>query len=207
MFRRQFIRMASSAAKKPQQPLRIYGVDGTYATALFDVAVAESRVPQVSSSLAAVNDLLHNDSKLAHIFQNPALSLQDRQLVAKTVVNNGSVKVEPAVANFLNVLAENNRLSLLEKIAKDFAKLDDHYNGVVNGTITTAQPLDNKSFKRIEKALAGSKFVGPEKTLRLTNTVDPQIQGGLIVEIDEKTVDLSIAARIQKLNKILEETV
>ncbi|SMN20838.1 similar to Saccharomyces cerevisiae YDR298C ATP5 Subunit 5 of the stator stalk of mitochondrial F1F0 ATP synthase [Maudiozyma saulgeensis] len=206
MFNRQFVRLASNAAKKPQT-LRLYGVDGTYATALFDVAVAESRVNQVASSLTAVNNMLRTDAKLAHIFQNPALSLKDRQTVAQTVVNNGSIKVEPAVANFLNVLAENNRLSLLEKIAADFAKLDDHYNGVVNASITTVQPLDNKSFKRIEKALAASALVGSEKTLKLTNNIDPQIQGGLVVEIADRTVDLSIAARIQKLNKILDETV
>jgi len=206
MFSRQFVRLASSAAKKPQT-LRIYGVDGTYATALFDVAVAESSVSQVAASLTAVNSMLRTDAKLAHIFQNPALSLQDRKTVAQTVVQNGPIKIEPAVANFLNVLAENNRLSLLEKIAADFAKLDDHYNGVVNASITTVQPLDNKSFKRIERALAASALVGSERTLKLTNNIDPQIQGGLVVEIADRTVDLSIAARIQKLNKILEETV
>lgn len=204
MFSRQFARMASTTAKK--STLKLYGVDGTYATALFDVAVKESRVPEVATGLQSLSSQLASDAKLNHIFLNPALSLQDRKTVVQTIVAAGG-KTEPALANFLGVLAENNRLDQFSKIAANFGKLTDDYNGVVNASVTTVAPMEGKLLKRIEKALQGSKFVGQGKTLRLQNQVDPQIKGGLIVEIDEKTVDLSVAARLQKLNKILEETV
>lgn len=204
MLSRQFVRLASSSAKK--STLKLYGVDGTYATALFDVAVKESRVPEVAAGLESLHNQVINDAKLNHIFLNPALSMQDRKTVVSTLVAAAG-KTEPAVANFLSVLAENNRLDQFSKIAANFGKLTDDYNGVVNASVTTVSPMESKLFKRIEKALQGSKFVGQGKTLRLKNQVDPQIKGGLVVEIDEKTVDLSVAARLQKLNKILEETV
>lgn len=205
MLGRQFIRLASSSAKK--STLRLYGVDGTYATSLFNVAVKDSKINEVSASLNSLSNLLEQDQKLNDIFQNPALSLKDRQTVVDTVIKSRRSNLEPSVANFLNVLAENNRLNFFGKINENFAKLNDNYNGVVNASITTVEPLDGKSFKRIEKALTNSKFVGSGKSLKLSNITNPQIQGGLIIEIEDKTVDLSISARIQKLNRILEETV
>ncbi len=33
--------------------------------------------------------------------------------------------------------------------------------------------------------------------------VDPEIKGGLIVEIGDRTIDLSVSSRIAKLNKLL----
>lgn len=42
----------------------------------------------------------------------------------------------------------------------------------------------------------------------LTNTVQviPDIRGGLIVEIGERTIDLSVAAKMAKMNKLLTDT-
>ena len=111
------------------------------------------------------------------------------------------------VVRFLGVLAENNRLNMFVKIQENFEKLNDNYNGIVNATVMSVEPLDPKSLRRIEKALANSKYVGKGKTLRLVNEIKPEIQGGLIVEIEDKTVDLSIASRIQKLNSALQEPI
>lgn len=42
----------------------------------------------------------------------------------------------------------------------------------------------------------------------LTNSlqVNPDIKGGLIVEIGEQTIDLSVSSKMQKMNKLLQET-
>jgi F-type H+-transporting ATPase subunit O len=37
--------------------------------------------------------------------------------------------------------------------------------------------------------------------------VNPEILGGLVVEIGEQTIDLSVSSKISKLNKMLTETV
>jgi F-type H+-transporting ATPase subunit O len=41
----------------------------------------------------------------------------------------------------------------------------------------------------------------------LVNKVDPQIMGGLVIEIGEKTIDLSVLSRLTKLNNLLTESV
>lgn len=43
--------------------------------------------------------------------------------------------------------------------------------------------------------------------MKVTTKVNPDILGGLVVEIGERTIDYSVAAKISKLNKMLTDTV
>lgn len=206
MFSRVFFRSASGAAKVVKPPVKLFGVEGTYASALYSAAAKETSVEAANSSLGKIGMLVKQDSKLQHILSNPALANDDRAVVVETLV-----KAEPGldkpVVNMLKVLAENNKLGMLEKISSEFAVLNDAHNGLVRGSVTSAQPLDNKSFKRLEKALQGSSLVGSQKTLKLDNVVKPDIKGGLIVEVEGQTIDLSVSSKLQKLNKVLEDTI
>lgn len=205
MFDRMFIRTLASSAKTVKPPVQLFGLDGTYATALFTAASKSSSVEAASKSLNSLSQTIEKDPKLKEILANPALSAQDRKLVAESLA--GLPNMDSSVVNLLKVLAENNRLDIFTKVNSQFTTLTDAYNGLIKGTVISAQPLDSKSFKRIEKALGQSKLVGQGKTLKLENSVKPEIQGGLIVEIADKTVDLSIATKIQRLNKLLDESI
>lgn len=206
MASRQFVRSlatASSAAVKA--PVQLFGLDGTYATALFTAAAKESSVDKAFASVDKLSSAIANDSKLAAILANPALSLDSRKQVISTV--SSTLKLEPIVTNLLTVLSENNRLELFQSIAKQFNVLNSAYNGVVEATVVSAKPLDSKTLNRLQKAIQGSKFVGSDKTLKISNEVKPEILGGLIVEVGDKSVDLSVSAKVGKLNKVLTEAI
>jgi F-type H+-transporting ATPase subunit O len=66
--------------------------------------------------------------------------------------------------------------------------------------------LDNKSLNRLEAAVAKSAYVGAGKKLTVTNQVNPDIVGGLVVEIGDRTIDLSVSSKIAKMNKLLSDT-
>ncbi len=197
--------MAASAKAGVKPPVQLFGLDGTYATALFTAASKTTSIESAASSLNALKETVSKDAKLATILENPALSAEDRAVVADTL--SKKINLDQSVQNLLKVLAENNRLSLLPDVSAQFSKLTDAYNGLIQATVTTAQPLDSKLFKRVEKALAASSLVGKGKTLKLENVVKPEIQGGLIVEVSDRTVDLSVANKINKLNQVLREAI
>lgn len=197
--------MAASAKAGVKPPVQLFGLDGTYATALFSAASKTTSIETASTSLKALQEIVAKDAKLSTILSNPALSAQDRNVVVETL--SKKVSLDSSVENFLKVLAENNRLALLGDVATQFNKLTDAYNGLVQATVTTAQPLDSKLFKRVEKALSSSVLVGKGKTLKLENVVKPEIQGGLVVEVADRTVDLSVASKINKLNQLLKEAI
>lgn len=136
---------------------------------------------------------------------NPALSSQDKKVVVDTL--SRASKAEQTVSNFLNVLAENNRLSLLPAIADKFETLSNASKGIVEATITSATALDTRTINRLQTAISKSSFVGSGKKLIVNNKVNPDILGGLVVEVGDRTVDLSVSAKIAKLNKLLSEDI
>jgi len=68
-----------------------------------------------------------------------------------------------------------------------------------------AQPLDKKSLASVEKSLKG--FATGDQVLSVTAQTDPSIVGGLIVEVGDKYIDMSIVTKIQKISNSLSQAV
>ncbi|EDK38512.2 hypothetical protein PGUG_02610 [Meyerozyma guilliermondii ATCC 6260] len=203
MMSRMFVRSMASATKAIKPPVQLFGVDGTYATALYRASVEDSSVEKSYQALTKVNDLIETDAKVNQFLNNPALSSDDRKVVIDTIAS--SLKLDKTVTNFLTVLSDNNRLSEFKSIYTKFGQLNDAEQGIVEATITSAKPLDSKILKRLQTAITKSSFVGDGKTLKVANEVNPEILGGLVVEVGDKTVDLSISSKVAKLNATLSE--
>lgn len=81
------------------------------------------------------------------------------------------------------------------------------HRGEVEVIITSATPLDKAHTQRLESALSGSAVAkeGGGQKIKFTHKVNPAIQGGLTVDFAGKSVDLSVASKVRKLNQLLEE--
>ncbi|KAI3402567.1 ATP5 [Candida oxycetoniae] len=211
VFARRFALTARRAAAAPvsgkdiRPPIELFGIDGTYANSLYSATLQESDIGQTYSALKKVEKVLSGDPKLEHALTNPGLSKEDRIGIIKSV--NNSLNLDKTTANFLLVLAENNRLSIFPSIFKKFGMLNDAHNGIVNAKVISTKPLDGKILRKLQASIGNSSFVGQGKTLKLNNEVDPSIKGGLIVEVGDRTVDVSIADKVNKLNQALKENV
>lgn len=206
---RIFSRSASTVAAKQiiKPPVKLFGVDGTYATALFIASSKESNLDSTSKSLFNLSNAVVNDAKVAKFINTPTLTLSDRKEIVNVLNNNIGNTKNSNVTNLLEVLAENNRLSLIPKISENFKTLLDASNGIINCKIISATRLDSKTIKKLEKSISTSQLVSKDNTINLINEVKPDIKGGLIINIGDKTIDLSLSSKIQRLNKLLEEDV
>ncbi len=79
------------------------------------------------------------------------------------------------------------------------------YASNANATIPV-QPLDSKTLAKLEAAVSKSSYVGAGKKLTVNNEVNSDIVGGLIVEVGDRTIDLSVSSRIAKMNKVLTDS-
>merc|ERR1712070_1003920 len=122
------------------------------------------------------------DKQLQAIMSAPTLSASDKTQVVQDKDNT--------IKNFLQTLAENNRLSVLEGVCEKFSTLMSAARGEVEMTITSAAPLENKMVKQLETAVSKSQYIGQGQKLKVIPKVDPEIRGGLIVEIGDRTIDL-----------------
>lgn len=196
---------ATSASKNVQPPVQLFGLDGSYASAVYTASAKSSSIESTEKSLKSLQSLLDKDKKLATILANPSLSATEKQAVVETLVS--ATSADKIVGNLLKVLSENNRLPLINDVISKFEVLSNAHHGLVEATVTSAEPLDSKILGRLESAIAKSQFVGNGKTLKVNNKINPDILGGIIVEVGDRTVDLSISAKIGRLNKLLTDSV
>ncbi|KAL6946671.1 hypothetical protein ACO0RG_000831 [Hanseniaspora osmophila] len=206
MFTRSAIRNLATAAKVVKPPVQLFGLDGTYATALYTASMKASSIDATYDSLNKLSDMIKQDPKISSVLENPSLSQQERLEVVK-ILEGKIPKIDQSVSNFLDVLSANNRLSLLSKINSSFQQLYSAHNGVVEANVVSAVPLDSKILKRLNKAISSSSLIKEGQTLKISNIVNPDVQGGLVVEVGDRTADLSIATKINKLNQLLNETI
>ncbi|MCJ1423615.1 ATP synthase F0 subcomplex subunit OSCP atp5 [Sticta canariensis] len=203
-----FFRTYAPAAPTPDSkpPVPLFGLDGTYASALYTAAVKSSTLESTSKSLATLSDVLKKDPKLPVILTAPTLTPGDKsQIVQELQRHMGGVDKADTVKNFLKTLAENNRLGILEGVCEKFSTLMGAARGEVDLIVTSASKLDLKTLQRLETAVAKSEY-SQGKRLKVVPKVNPDIIGGLVVEIGDRTIDLSVSSKISKMNKLLTDT-
>ncbi|KAF2834617.1 putative ATP synthase oligomycin sensitivity conferral protein [Patellaria atrata CBS 101060] len=202
---RTYAQPASSASTRP--PVALYGVDGTYASALYTAAAKSSALDSVSKALDNLSSVFKKDAKLQSVLKAPTLTVDDKkQIIAELAKHTGGADKGDIVKNFLTTLAENNRLGVLEPVCEKFGVLMGASKGEVELVVTSAAPLENRVLSRLESAISKSSYVGQGKKLKVVPKVNPDIRGGLIVEIGDRTIDLSVSAKMAKLNKLLKDT-
>ncbi|KAA0715640.1 ATP synthase subunit O, mitochondrial [Triplophysa tibetana] len=188
-------------AKLIKPPIQVYGVEGRYATALFSAASKQKNLDKVEQELGRVSTMI-KEPKLSSMVMNPHVK---RSIKMKTF-NDAltKAKLSPITINFINVLAENGRLTLTPDVIAAFGKMMSAHRGEVTCSVTTAQPLDEASLAELKVALNG--FLAKGETIKLETKSDASILGGMIVSIGDKYVDMSTKTKIQKLTKLIRET-
>ncbi|KAL9626973.1 MAG: hypothetical protein Q9164_007741, partial [Protoblastenia rupestris] len=106
---------AAAASIDPKPPVPLFGVDGTYASALYTAAAKSSTLDSVAKSLTSLHQVLKSDPKLSPILHAPTLTESDKSaIVAELEKHTSGGDKQGTMKNFLQTLAENNRLGLLE---------------------------------------------------------------------------------------------
>ncbi|KZF19990.1 ATP synthase subunit 5 [Xylona heveae TC161] len=192
---------AAPASTKP--PVALFGLDGTYASALYTAAAKQSSLDNAAKALTQLSDIFKKDAKLATVLSAPSLTAEDKAAIVSELHKHVGADKTDTVKNFLTTLAENNRLGLLEGVCDKFATLIGAHKGEIELVVTSASPLDNKTLNRLETAISKSQYVGQGKKLKVVPKVNPDIKGGLVVEIGDRTIDLSVSSKLAKMNKLL----
>ena len=106
----------------------------------YTAAAKSSNLEPVSKALTTLSDVFKKDAKLTKILNAPTLSSQDKsQIVTELQRHTGGVDKGDTVKNFLQTLAEHNRLGLLEGACAKFKELMGAAHGEMELTITSAQ--------------------------------------------------------------------
>ncbi|MDY6890635.1 MAG: F0F1 ATP synthase subunit delta [Pseudomonadota bacterium] len=162
-----------------------------YTKAAFEYAHEKGALDQWSRTLSLLA-MAASDSSMGQVLSNPALSSEQKADLVLSVLD---AKADGAGRNFVRLLAENGRLSLLPEISAQFERLKANLEKRVDVDLTTAFPLEDALQEKLAKAL-GTKL---GRKVKLTSRVDNSIIGGVVVRSDDLVIDGSVRARLAKL--------
>ena len=97
--------------------------------------------------------------------------------------------------NFVNLLIENNRLSVLPQIAEQFRKLQNAKKGSSDATIYSAFPIEAAQLSEVSAIL--EKRFG--RKLNTTVVIEPDLIGGIRAVVGDEVLDTSVKARLEQM--------
>jgi F-type H+-transporting ATPase subunit delta len=115
------------------------------------------------------------------------------------VVGAIATDAHPLFANFLQVLVERGRIAEYLEIAAAFRERVARAEARLEVEAVTAVPLPDDLRGRIVDSLQAKT----NATVELTESVDPDVIGGLVLRVGEVVVDGSVRHRIEELRREL----
>ncbi|HEY3789723.1 MAG TPA: F0F1 ATP synthase subunit delta [Urbifossiella sp.] len=168
-----------------------------YSEALLAVAARDNQVESAGAELTAlVADVIDKDPKIAAFFTSPAITRKAREPILNAAMKGHA---SPLVAQFIHVLNRNNRLDLLPAIAAAYRDLLDKRAGRVRVLVRSAFKLSDAQQAELRKTLSESLRQEPVLDLR----TDPELLGGLVVQVGDKVYDTSVRSRLEALRNQL----
>lgn len=203
--RRHFVKFSSTSksSSSPNTPMKLFGLDGRYAMALYSAASKRNILDKVEDEMNRIIQYLSKHPRVRDVMEQPIFNRKQTIDMVNSLL--GKNQYEEITRNFFNLLAENGRLKYTHKILDAFGILMSARRGEIQAIVTSAKELPSTIVEQLSVALKKG-FVQPGQTLKVSTRMDSSILGGLIVEVGDKTLDLSVATKLKRLNQLLAES-
>lgn len=190
---------ASSSSSLVPPPIPVFGVEGRYASALFSAASKQNKLDSIDADFQKLEQLLTQNKSIADLFRNPGVTREQRLSLVK------ELGLSDMTRSTLEVLIDNRREKRLNKFVNVMNRIMAANRGELSCRVITAKPLDQKMRTELDSVL--KQFSKKGEKVNVETSVDPSIMGGMIVEIGDRYIDMSIATKIKAYTDILTNNV
>ena len=162
-----------------------------YAKAAFELAQGQGVLADWDRLLGSAGEVVAEDS-MAALLGNPladssqAISILDEALGGE---------LDTRFSNFIGVLGDNDRLSLLPQIAVLFRQLREEAEKRLSVRVVSAIALEDDQAESMKQALA-RRF---EREIEMVSVIDASVLGGAVIYAGDQVIDGSLLGRLQKL--------
>ncbi len=168
-----------------------------YATALFELATEKKILKEVAEDLEAMQQVIDGDKKFHVMAAHPRIPAEQIKKVVKAIADGA--KLQSLTAAFLNQLAHNHRLAILDHIVEAFQADLAKKNGMHVADVTTTHSLSPEQQEKLSAHLG--KMVGG--TVRLEIEEDRDLLGGMIIKIGSRLIDASVQGKLVQVERQL----
>jgi F-type H+-transporting ATPase subunit delta len=133
--------------------------------------------------------------ELRELLRNPQLDPRARAAALEDVLAGG----DQLLRNFLLVLVDKGRIGELEVIAEEFERLVAEQEGVLSAELTTAIELSDDDERRLLQQIEEASG----RKVEATRHVDPELIGGMVLQVGSHRLDASVRGRLDRLRRAL----
>lgn len=175
-------------------------VSRTYSEALFEVAVEEGKLDKITEEVNLVVESFKTYPDLFELFKSPQISIKERKAMV-TEVFEGKISTE--LLNFLKILIDKGRGSSLFGISDSFIKMADGKKGLLHVIAESAVPMGPAEIEALRAKLSAT-FEG---TVEVSNKLNPDLMGGLVLKIGDKIIDGSVKKKLDEIKDELAQII
>lgn len=161
-----------------------------YAGALFNVALNNDSLLLYKEQFKEFLSLYNESTELKGILNHPDINKDDK----KKIIDNSMV-MDEYLKNFLKVLIDNNKVSLMDEIFNNFILKVNNTLGIEECKLISSKKLNDEDVFNIKKALEKKL----NKKIEITLTVDPGLIAGIKVVFKNEIIDNSLKTRLHEL--------
>jgi F-type H+-transporting ATPase subunit delta len=168
-----------------------------YAEALMNVAQERGLTEDIGRELTSlVTEVFTQSPDIESALESPVVK---RSVKAPILQRAFEGRVSDLLFNFLNVLNAKDRLMLVRHILHAYRDLADERGKRVRVSVRSAVPLSDEQTERLKQSIAAATGLDPV----LATKSDPDLLGGMIVQIGDHVFDSSVRNRIESIRNQL----
>lgn len=167
-----------------------------YANAVFNLARSENAVDRVENELGQLKDEVIFNLDLKKYLSDPAIQSTEKIKSLLNILGDDSTRSIKTISAMIILF---DALDYTEQIYKDYIELTNQFKKQVSIEVISAIELDEKLIMEIKKDVDSKTGLD----VRVQNTVDKSIIGGLLIRIGERIIDLSVKNKIEDLKSKL----
>lgn len=169
-----------------------------YARAIFELGQESNQLDQVVGQFADFVAAYRENPELANILENPLVDQPSRDAILREVA--ARLGVSGYALDAIRLLASRRKLRALPEVAKKLREESDRHAGVVRATVTSAGPLSDAFYQRLQSELEGAI----SRRIVIERREDPSLIAGVVTRIGDHTIDGSIRGRLAEIERQLQ---
>lgn len=164
-----------------------------YAKALLELATEHNKVEQIEADMLQLLQVADEAHDFQVFLNSPLINIDKKVAVIKQIFKD----FNQTTIDFLTLVTNNGRESVMLDIAKQFIVQLKAQRGIVPITIISAQKLEDSTktaiLSKVSAAISG--------TAEVTEEIDATIIGGFIVRMGDHQIDASVASQLKRLKQ------
>lgn len=172
---------------------------GRYAKSLLDIANEQNQLDPVLADMKLLQQLCRQNRDFEMLLRSPIVKPDKKQSILEAILGS---RISQLSSAFMKLLVSKGREANLPEIATAFIAAYKEQKRIKTLHITAAAPMNDEVKEAILRKVAESM---PGFELEMEESVNPDLIGGYVLELDSKMVDASIRRDLNDVRKQFSE--